>query len=174
MTKTLAAAVLTVLALTLSACGGNDDATASKNISASLMKAQKSGGASQLFTLKKKDADCIGNGFVDKIGTDKLQKYKFLTKDNASAGKIDNLKMSATDATAASTVLFGCTDISTKIKGAITGSGNVPAAMKACIDKALTDKVVRGVITKTFEGRSSEIQKDLTAPLTRCATGSGG
>ena len=87
MKKTLVAAGAVVLALGLSSCGGgsnDDDAAASKALSDSIMKSQKSGNdaASSLLTLKQKEADCIGDGLVDKIGTDQLQKYKLLTKDN--------------------------------------------------------------------------------------------
>ena len=80
MKTTLAAAAATLLALSLSACGaGNDDAEASKAISASIMKSQNASGneaASQLLSLKKKEADCIGDGLVDKIGTDQLQRVQ--------------------------------------------------------------------------------------------------
>jgi len=59
MKTSLAAATATLLALTLGSCGSNDDAEASQAISASIMKSQSySGdGASQLLSLKKKEAD---------------------------------------------------------------------------------------------------------------------
>ena len=42
MKKTLAAVAAAALTLTLSSCGGNDDAEASKALSDSIMKSQKS------------------------------------------------------------------------------------------------------------------------------------
>ena len=52
-----------------------DDATASKSIADSILASQKSG-SGQVFTVSTKDANCIGDGLVEKLGTEKLQKYK--------------------------------------------------------------------------------------------------
>ena len=64
------------------------------------MKSQKasSDNASSLLSLKQKEADCIGKGLVDKIGTDQLKKYKLLTKDNKASKDVTAVKMSAGDA----------------------------------------------------------------------------
>ena len=100
MKKTLAAVAAAALTLTLSSCGGNDDAEASQALSASIMKAQASSSdnASSLLSLKKKEADCIGDGLVDKIGTEQLKKYKMLTSDNKASKDVTSVKMSADDA----------------------------------------------------------------------------
>ena len=111
MKKTLAALVTAVLALTLSSCGSNDDAKASKAISDSIMKEQKASGSSDVFQMKQEEADCIGDGFVDKIGTDQLQEYKILTKELKPNKDVTGVTMSKDDAKAATDVFFDCTDV---------------------------------------------------------------
>ncbi len=190
MKKTLTASVLGTLLLSLTACGGSggsgstadssrstQDVKASKSISASIMKSQKAAtGSSQLFSMSQKDADCIGNGLVDKIGVKQLQTYKLLDKDLKTSGSVTNAKMSAKDAGSASGVLFGCTDVQGMMKQAITKSGNLPPAVKPCIDKTFTESNLKSAFTELFQGHQAAIQKQLAAPLMKCAmqaTGGG-
>ena len=175
MRKVWTATVLTALALSLSACGSSGDDEAAQNISDSIIKAQKtSSSSSEFFSVKRKDADCIGKGLVDKIGTDQLQQYGLLDKDNKVKGNVTALKMSAGDAKAATGVLFDCTDVETMIKKAMASSGTVPKAMKACVDKALTEDNLRSMFTQLFQGDSKAANKALVEPMTKCALGSQG
>lgn len=171
MKTSLAAATATLLALTLGSCGSNDDAEASQAISASIMKSQSSSGdsASQLLSLKKKEADCIGSGLVDKIGTDQLKQYKLLTKDNKAGQNVTQVKMSKGDAESATDVLFGCTDVPAMMKKAMKDSGQVPAQMRACVDKTLNEQALRGMFTNVFQGNEEQARKDLITPMMRCA-----
>jgi hypothetical protein len=171
MKTSLAAATAILLALTLGSCGGNDDAEASQAISASIMKSQSSSGdsASQLLSLKKKEADCIGSGLVDKIGTDQLKQYKLLTKDNKAGQDVTQVKMSKGDAESATDVLFGCTDVPAMMKKAMNSSGQVPAQMRACVDKTLNEQALRGMFTNVFQGNEEQAKKDLITPMMRCA-----
>ncbi len=174
-TRTRTAGAFIVLALTLSGCGGNNDDTAATNISASIMKSQKkASGTSSFFSMKKKDADCIGKGLVDKIGTDQLQKYKLLDKDLKTKDSVTDVKMSAGDAKKATTVLFGCTDVVKMMQGAMDKSGSVPKQMKPCVDKALNDKSLRGMFTQIFQGDQEAAKKQLVEPMMKCAIGSQG
>jgi hypothetical protein len=168
------AAVLAALALTISACGGNDDDTkAAKNISASIMQSQK-GGSAQFLTLKKKDADCIGKGLVDKVGTDNLQKYGVLDKNLKPSKKgISDVKMSAADAKSTTGVLFGCADVEKMMQGAINKSGQIPKTMQSCVNKALSEDNLRPMFTQLFQGNTDAAQKALTGPMTKCATSGG-
>jgi hypothetical protein len=171
MKTSLAAATATLLALTLASCGSNDDAEASQAISASIMKSQSSSGdsASQLLSLKKKEADCIGSGLVDKIGTDQLKQYKLLTKDNKAGQDVTQVKMSKGDAESATDVLFGCTDVPAMMKKAMNSSGQVPAQMRACVDKTLNEQALRSMFTNVFQGNEEQARKDLITPMMRCA-----
>lgn len=172
MHRALPAAVLTALVLALSGCGGNDDATASKAISDSLMKS--SGDSStKLLTMKRKDADCIGDGLVDKVGTENLKKYGLLTKDNKSKTGINDVKMSATDAKATTKVLFGCTDVEAMMESAITKSGSISAKVKTCVTKTLTEDTLRPVFDEMFQGKQDEASKALTGPIAKCAMTGG-
>jgi len=171
MRTTLAAATATLLALTLGSCGNNDDAEASQAISASIMKSQSSSGdsASQLLSLKKKEADCIGSGLVDKIGVDQLRQYKLLTKDNKAGQDVTRVKMSKGDAESATDVLFGCTDVPGMMKKAMNSSGQVPASMRPCVEKTLNEQALRGMFTNVFQGNEEQARKDLITPMMRCA-----
>jgi hypothetical protein len=171
MKTSLAAATATLLALTLASCGSNDDAEASQAISASIMKSQSSSGdsGSQLLSLKKKEADCIGSGLVDKIGTDQLKQYKLLTKDNKAGQDVTQVKMSKGDAESATDVLFGCTDVPAMMKKAMNSSGQVPAQMRACVDKTLNEQALRSMFTNVFQGNEEQARKDLITPMMRCA-----
>ena len=180
MSKTRTASVLAglalPLALTVSGCGNGDDDKAAKALSDAIMK-QQSSGTTSILQVKRKDADCIGTGFVDKIGTDKLEKYGVLTKDLKAKKTLTNAKMSAGDAKTASSVLFSCTDVPAMVTKAIGSSGqtkNLPAGIKTCIKKAFTEDTLRPVFVDAFQGLQAEVQKDLTAPLMKCATGGTG
>jgi hypothetical protein len=179
MSKTLSAAVGTVLALSLAACGGGsgggtsaaDQARASRSVSDIVMRKDGNGPA-QFVSLRRKDADCIGKGLVDKIGTKQLKKYGLLRNDLKPSRKtLTTVAMSPADAKDATDVVFGCTDVPARAKAAIGKSGMVPKRMGACVDRTLTERSLRTVFTRLFEGRQQEATKTLTAPLTRCALG---
>ena len=175
MKKTLAAGLLAVMALLLTGCGGNNDDQAATAISNSIMKEQKSSNqSSQFFSMDKKDADCIGKGLVDKIGTDQLQKYGVLTKDNKTKDDVTDVKMSDGDAKSATDVLFKCTDVEGMMQKAMDKSGNVPAAMKDCVNKVLTEDNLRAMFQKIFAGKQDEAQKALVQPMMKCAMGNQG
>jgi hypothetical protein len=187
MRKTLAAAGIVVLALTATGCGNNDGAKsaaarkaqaehakAAKSLSDKIVSSQKSGSPSQFFTLNRKDADCIGNGFVDKIGTGKLQKYGILNKNLKAKQGVGNVRMSAGDASSATAVFFGCVDVTSMVKKEIAKSGQIPKQMQPCVNKTLTDKNLRPVFSKVFEGKQQDAQKSLVQPMMKCAQGSGG
>ncbi len=186
MKKHLAAAVLVVVTLALSGCGGGggdsassgpskDEKTAAAAISDSIVKGQKSGDASsQFLDMDKSDADCIGTGLVDKVGLDSLKKYGLVTKDNKTKDSIGSVTMSASDAKAATGVLFGCTDVPGMMQKALSASGSIPKAMQNCVNKVLTEDTLRGMFTKIFSGKQDEAQQALVAPMTKCATGSAG
>lgn len=172
MTKTRMTAALAALMLGLTACGGagaasGDDAKASKAISDSIMKQQQtaSGGAADVFKMKRTEADCIGDGLVENVGTDNLKKYGFLTKDLKTAKTMDNVKMSAEDAKAASDTLFDCADVKQMVNKAM---GDVDQATKACLDKVMTEDALRQLFTMMFQGKSDEAGQKLVAPMMKC------
>jgi hypothetical protein len=172
-TAVLVALVLSLGSL-LSACGNGDD-EAAQNISDFLVKAQKSPDlVSRFFVVQRKEADCIGKGLVDKIGTDQLQDYGLLDKDNKVKGSVTQLKMASGDAKAATGVLFGCTDVVAMMKKATASSGMVPKNLRPCVDRTITEDNLRVLFTHIFEGDQDAARKDFVEPMTKCALGSKG
>lgn len=189
-------AVFAALTMSLTACsgGGNGDASsagasksaaqlraeradrkASKAISDSIMRSQRSSGAaSQLLDITRKDADCVANGLVDKIGRKSLQRYGLLTKDLKAKQSMAAASMAAGDAKKATAVLFDCTNVQGMIKQALSKAGAIPRRMRSCIGDALGEASLRSIFTKLFQGKQTEAQQDLTGPMTRCALGGGG
>ena len=185
MKQALAAMMTVLVALTVSACGGNggdasdsgankDDARAAKALSSTIMKSQEGASSAQFLRMKKADADCIGEGLVDEIGTDQLRKYKLLTKDLKANQDVTNVKMSVRDAKAATDVLFGCTDVPAMMQKAMDRSGQVPAAMKACIKKTLDQDTLRTIFVSVFSGRQQQASNGLMRSISKCGLGNAG
>jgi hypothetical protein len=188
MTKTWIAAVVVALALPLAGCGSSggsgggsggsarsarsaDDTKAAKAISAAILKNENGGGATDLVSLTKAQADCIGNGMVDKVGTKDLQTYKLLDGNLEARNDVTAAHMSASDAKATTDVFFGCADVKGLVKKAVGAStAGSSSKLKNCIDKALTEANLRAFLTATFEGKSAQAQSLLTRPLSGCVT----
>jgi len=178
MRKARSVAMLTALILCfgslLGACGSSDDAKAQQNISDFLVKANKSPQlASPFFSIKRKDADCIAKGLVDKIGTDQLKKYGLLDK-NLHVQNITHLTMSKADAEKATDTAFACTDVVAKERKAVAASGQVPKAMRPCLSKVLTEPNLRRLFVAVFQGDQNAAQRELVRPMLKCALGSKG
>lgn len=174
MTKTLAATAISGLLLTLTACGGgegsSDDEAASKAISDSIMKEQEGGGG-DVFAMEREEADCIGDGFVQDIGVDKLQEYGFLTED-LKAEAMTNVTMETGDAEAATGVLFECADVAEMMSQALAAGEEVDAATQKCIDDVLTEDKLRSMFTLMFSGKQDQAGQEVIAPMMKCAAGS--
>ena len=172
MTKTRVTAAVSGLLLVLTACGGiggnGDDEKASKAISDSIMKEQKASGSSDVFQMKQEEADCIGDGFVDEIGTDKLKEYGFLTDDLKTADQLTDVKMSTEDARSAANTLFDCADVQ---KMMTESMGDLDPKTKACIEDVMTEDALRDLFTKMFSGKQDEAGQDLIAPMMKCTAG---
>jgi hypothetical protein len=170
MRRTLAATAIAALTLALSACGGGseDDETAAKAISDSIMNEQDGGGATDVFAMKRSEADCIGDGFVDEIGTEKLQKYGFLTKVLEANESLTTVKMSTADAEAAADTLFDCADVQQMMLGSM---GDLDAKTKKCIQGVMTEDALHGLFVKMFSGKQEEAGQELIAPMMKCTTG---
>lgn len=165
------AARVTALAgvlLSLTACGGGDDDAAAKAISDSIMKEQE-GAQDSVFAMKRDEADCIGDGFVDDIGVDKLKEYKFLD-DELQAKPMTNIVMKPDDAKAATDVLFECADVEGLMNDALGAGGQMDERTKACLDKVLTEDRLKSMFTLMFSGEQEKANQEVIQPLTECAT----
>ncbi|MGH3510614.1 MAG: hypothetical protein ACRDPI_10375 [Nocardioidaceae bacterium] len=175
--RILAPAVLTTLTLALTGCGGSGgggesagDAAAAKAISAAMLSGSGANGAG--FTVNKTQADCVGKGFVDKVGTDNLEKYGLLSADGKAIGSVTGLKMSHRDASAAAGVMIDCTDAAKMLSKAMgSQAGALDPTTKACLVKILTPANVRALYTGIFEGDEQGAAQRLTTPLLKCVGG---
>ena len=160
--------LLAALLLPLTACGGgDDDAKAAKAISDSIMESQEDqAGGAQMFTMPREDADCIGEGFVDQIGTEQLQEYGFLNEDLTAAEDFTDVKMSEEDAGSAADTLIECADVEQMMSEAM---GEVDAKTRECFEEVLTEDALRSVFTKMFSGKQDEAGQELIQPMMECA-----
>lgn len=154
-----------VLALALAACGGSDDEAASKAIADSIMDSND-----ETFKVTQEQADCIGDGMVEDIGTDQLVEYGIITEDNKASDGIESVKMSEDDAKAAADTMQDCADIKEIFTGAM---GELPEEAQACIDEKLTDEVVNEFLVSVFMDDQEAGQQDLMTALTECMTAGG-
>ena len=84
------------------------------------------------------------------------------------------MKMSVRDAKAATDVLFGCTDVPAMMQKAMDRSGQVPAAMKACIKKTLDEDTLRTIFVSVFSGKQQQASNGLMQSISKCGLGSAG
>ena len=154
-----------VLALALTACGSGDDDAASKAIADSIMDSNDS-----TFEVTQDQADCVGDGFVEEIGTDQLVEYGIITDDNKAADGLDAVKMSEGDAQSAADVMQDCADIKEIFTGAM---GELPEEAQACIDEKLTDDVLNEFLVAVFTDDQEAGTEGLTTALTECIAAGG-
>jgi hypothetical protein len=173
MTRTLAVSAIAALALTLTSCSdsdpdGDDDAAAAQAISDSIMDEQDGGAATDIFAMKRAEADCIGEGFVDEIGVAKLQEYGFLT-DDLQAEPMTNVAMDEPDAEAATGVLFDCADVPGLMAQALASGQQLDAKTRRCLEDVLTDEKLRSMFTLMFTGDQDAAGQEVIEPMLACA-----
>lgn len=150
-----------VLALALTACGADDEA-ASKAISDSIMDSND-----QTFKVTQDQADCVGDGMVADIGTDKLVEYGLITEENEASSGIDSVEMSESDANSAADVMQECADIKEVFT---TAMGEVPEEAATCIDENLTDDVLHEFLVAVFMNDQEGGTENLMTALQDCMT----
>lgn len=155
-------AALCLAVAPLSACGGSDDETASKAISAELVDS-----GDDTLSVDQEQADCMGDGLVDKIGVDKLQEYGILNDDLGADENVDEVTMSEDDANSAADVVMDCTDFRDMMMGQMDTAG-MDEDTKACFDEALTDDVLHDFLAGLFAGSTTDSQQQLTEAMTAC------
>ena len=151
--------VATVLALTLTSCGQDEEA-ASKAISASIMDSN-----AEAFEVSQEQADCIGDGMVEKIGVEKLTDYGIITEDLEAEDGIENVEMSEGDASSAADVMSGCADIKELFTSAM---GDLPEAAQQCVDENLSDDVLHDFLVAVFMNDQEAGNQQLMGALEEC------
>ena len=154
-----------VLALALAACGGSDDEVASKAIADSIMDSNNA-----TFEVTQDQADCVGEGMVDDIGTDKLVEYGIITEDIKASDGLETVKMSEGDAQAAADTMQDCADIKEIFTGAM---GELPEEAQTCIDEKLTEDVLNEFLVSVFMDDQDAGTEGLMGALTECMAAGG-
>lgn len=173
MRSVLTAAVAVSLSVIISGCAGSDDdAEASRAISTSIVKQERSGPGA-LLSLQRKQASCIGDGLVKDIGVDRLRKSGMLTDDNQVKGSVTDAKLSEADARKATDVLFGCADVEAMVERGLARSGNIAREMQPCVNKVIDKASLRSMFTDFFQGDQNAPQA-LAGPMMRCVAGKAG
>ena len=157
--KFRALGLVAALALSLTACGNQED-EASKAISDKMVSS-----SDETFQVNREQADCVGDGLVDKIGVDQLKEYNVLTEDMKADSDIESVKMSEGDADSAADVMLDCTDVKGLFDQAI---GQVPDEVKSCLDEKLNDEVIHDFLVKVFQGDEEGGQQQLMTALQDC------
>lgn len=157
---------IAALVVALSACGAGDDAKAAKAISDEIMSQ-----SDDTFDVDRKQADCLGEGFVDKIGVDQLTEYGLLTDDLKTDTDLGDVTMSKKDADAAADVFVDCVDVAKLMQGSM-GLSELDPAVAECVAGVMTEDVVHDAMAASFRGEDegAALEK-LFEPLTKCVTG---
>lgn len=154
------------LTLTLAACGNDDDAQAAEALSASMMD-----GADADFAVDQDQADCVGEGMVDRIGVDQLQEYGLLTDDLEVDGSVTNVTMEESDADEAADVIVSCIDAQGMIAEQFAADDSIGEEEQECLNEVLTDEALTNLFSMMFQGRESEATNELVGPLMSCMMG---
>lgn len=162
-TRALLVAGGLALALSLTACGQDDDAEAAEAISANMMQESDDG-----FTVDQGQADCVGEGMVEEIGVDQLQEYGMLTDDLQVNDSLGEVTMEETDADSAAEVVVGCVDAQAMLAEQLSADGTLTEQQQQCISEALDDDAVTMMFSLIFQGKEDEATSDLMGPLMSC------
>jgi hypothetical protein len=159
------AVMIALSMLTLTACGSNADETkAKKSIAASMMKAADSGKS----PIGQKEADCFAGKVVDKLGVEKLKKYKILNdKLEAAGGTVSDTKMTESDATATADAFASCVDIAKVFQAFFPAVGGNQAVLD-CVKEALDQDALRAFLKAGFMQDEAATAKALQ-PAQECA-----
>ncbi|MDX6323896.1 MAG: hypothetical protein QOK15_250 [Nocardioidaceae bacterium] len=165
------AVLCTVLLLSAAACGSSDDDKAKANIKASVLKdnASVAGGSK----LTDKQASCFADGLVDKVGVDKLKKYKLIDSKLQIIKNANPTNMSADDADATAGVITSCVDMTKLITDQINSSAQtkLTAAQTKCIQGAINEDAIKKGLSSSFQGKSDNPMADMQGALMKCVLG---
>lgn len=172
MKKISALLCAVAMVLSVAACGGNSESDKAKaNIKASVLKnnASVAGGSK----LTDKQAECFANGLVDKVGVDKLKKYKLINDKLEIIQNANPTNMTSGDADATAGVITKCVDMKKLITDQINNSAQtkLTAAQSKCIDDAIDEDTIRKGLSASFQGKSTNPLAGMQAGLLKCVTG---
>lgn len=154
------------LSLSLAACGEDDEAKAAEAISASMMEE-----SDEEFPVDQEQADCVGEGLVDRIGVDQLQEYGMLTDDLEANDSVGEVTMEEADADGAADVFVGCVDAQALLIEQMGQDGSFTEEQQDCVAEAFDDATLTDMFSLLFQGKQDEATSGLMDPMFACMTG---
>jgi hypothetical protein len=169
--RKISALLCAVLLLSLAACGNSEDDKAKANIKASVLKNNSSVAGGSKLT--EKQAECFADGLVDKVGVDKLKKYKLIDAKLQIIQDANPTDMSADDADATAGVITGCVDMQKLITDQINSSAQTKLtdAQTKCINDAIDEDAITKGLSASFQGKSDNPMADMQGALMKCVLG---
>ena len=145
-------------------CGSNDDETASKNLKASILKEDVAGAE-----LTEKQAGCLSDDIVEKIGTEQLKEYGLLNDKLKVNKELTNVKLKKKDADSMASAFTTCVDAEELIEKQFSqAASGMSEKQQTCIKDVLTEDKVEEILSLTFQGKAADIQSDLRDDLVKC------
>ncbi len=165
LTHAVSAVVLVATSGLLVGCGGSDDgATAAKNIKASILKESVAG-----TDLTEKQAGCLSDSIVDKIGVDQLQEYGLLDDELKVDEQLTDVKLKSEDADSMASAFTRCVNAEELIEKQFSQvASNMSEEQQQCIKDVLTKDRVEEILSLTFQGKEADIQSSLSTDLVTC------
>lgn len=160
-------AVLVATSGLLTACGGSDDeATAAKNLKASILKEDVAGAS-----LTDKQAGCLADDIVEEIGVDQLKKYGLIDDKLKVDDQLTDVELKKDDADAMASAFTTCVDAEELIEKQFSqAASGMSKKQQDCIKDVLTKEKVESILSLTFQGKESQIQGDLRDDLVKCVS----
>ena len=175
------AVLAAVLPLLLAGCGGNGDApsnglsaderTAADNLAAQIVRSgQVSGESSAQDAVTAKQAQCVADGAVGRIGLPALEDYGIVTSDLKVNRAIQGVAMSADDASTLADVFVDCVDAEALFEKKFLDAlpDGADDAVRACVRKAVDTDSVRAVLSARFQGRTAAVFDRLQEKVSAC------
>ena len=171
--RAVPAATGLALVLGLGACGsgggGDDSANADDTKAADSISKSLTAENDEVFKVTDEQADCVGEGFVEDIGTDQLTEYGILTEDLEATDEALDIKMEQADAETSAGAMVECTGTKLFVNAILEQAGDVPPETAACVKGVVDEQLLREVFTKAFQGADDdEVGRPMVAAVEGC------
>jgi hypothetical protein len=164
-------------------CSGSDGGrsgaalTGDEHVAAEALAGQllDSGALSGYGAVARRQATCLGEGAVARLGLDRLQHYRVVTARLEPGRRLEEVRMTRPDAAALADVFLRCVDAERLFEEQLIGSVRaIDPQARRCIRQAVDADAARTVLRLTFQGRADRRSDEIRERLTACAAGRGG
>ena len=168
--------------LACAGCSGDDGQrtgsrlTADERVAAEALAGQllDSGSLSGRRAVARRQATCLAEGAVARVGLDRLQHYRVVTAQLESGRRLEDVRMERPDAAALADVFLRCVDAERLFEEQLLGSvPRLDPHGRRCIRRAVDAEAARTVLRLTFQGRAERRSDEIRDRVAGCASGSG-